>query len=438
MPRPPAPVLPAILALSLLAGGCERAPVGEEAVRAADAFAASQPLYLQPFPYTPVPDGIADLRPETCGACHAEIYEEWRVSTHARAWEDAQFQAELEKQHVTGLFGTKADARWMCVNCHIPLVNQQEERVVALRGGEVHRPVKVRNPQFMPDLVDSAIGCATCHVRGGVVYGPYGDTAAPHPVARDDGLLRPDVCLRCHQAEAEFPKLNLVCVFRTGAEWEGGPWDEEGRTCQTCHMPEVERPLVAGGPPRPTRRHWFGGSLIPKHPDYEAEIAPLRDVYPDGLELELVPPPSLPPGGRARVEVRGTNAHAGHLLPTGDPERFIEVEVRARDGAGGLLAEAKHRIGSRYEWYPEVKLLEDNRLKLREERRWALEFDVPEGGEVRVEVVASKHRLTEETMAYHHLDGRYVAGRRFYERTFVLPVGEAAPAPPLPPGARRP
>ena len=32
-----------------------------------------------------VPEGLLDLRAATCGECHPEIYDEWRVSTHALA-----------------------------------------------------------------------------------------------------------------------------------------------------------------------------------------------------------------------------------------------------------------------------------------------------------------------------------------------------------------
>jgi len=421
-----------VAVLSTLGGslaGCTRVPTGPEAEAAADAFMARQPVYLRPFPYTPVPAGLPDLRPETCGGCHREIYEEWRVSTHARAWEDPQFQAELDKQRGGGTGAGGADSSWMCVNCHIPLVNQHETRVVGLKGGALDRPVRVPNPRFQPDLVDSAIGCAACHVRGGVVYGPTGDTEAPHPVAKDPDLLTPAVCERCHEAEAFFPELDLACVFRTGTEFRAGPYDDEGKVCQTCHMPAALRPLVAGGAPRPTRRHWFGGSMLPKRPEYEAEIAPLRAFYPDGLTVELASPPArLAPGEPARVEWVVTNAEAGHSLPTGDPERYLEVTLRARGADGRPLAERTERIGARYQWYPDVKLLSDNRLAPRESRTYALGFVAPPSGAVVLEVAAARFRLSPEDLAFHRLDGLTVAGRFFLPRTWRVPVGVETPS----------
>jgi hypothetical protein len=228
----------------------------------ARAFYAAQETYLRPIPHSELPEGLPDLRAETCGGCHQAIYEEWQVSTHARAWlDDAQFQEELAKATKT----PGQDYSWTCVNCHTPLEDQLPRLVAELEGGQIDRPRYVENPHFDPELQLEAITCATCHVRDGVVLGPYGDTPAPHPVRKAPDLLASQVCTQCHQAQAHFPELSLACVFDTGQELARGPYAAEGATCQTCHMPEVHRPLTPGGPERATRRHWFGGSLIPKH-----------------------------------------------------------------------------------------------------------------------------------------------------------------------------
>lgn len=397
------------------------APTIAEAV----AFYARQPRYLQPVPYTPVPAGLPDLRAETCGLCHQEIYAEWRVSTHARAWtDDAQFQAELEKSR------TGRDVSWMCVNCHTPLVNQLPKLVAGLRNDRLDQPIYVDNPHFDAALQQDAITCATCHVRDGVVLGPYGDTKAPHPTRRDPDLLTSAVCTQCHQATAVFPELTLACVFDTGRELAEGPYGDEGYTCQHCHMPAVDRPLMTDGSPvRTTRRHWFGGSLIPKHPRFEAEVAPLRAVYPEGLTARWLHLPSaVVPGETVRLRFEGRNAAAGHMLPTGDPERYILLRASVVDADGATLAEREVRIGRVFEWHPTVRELSDNRLKPREARSWPLDFVVPANGELTLRFEASKWRISPENMAYHHLEGRYVASRRFIDETTVLPVRASPPA----------
>ncbi|MBH24363.1 MAG: hypothetical protein CMH57_07930 [Myxococcales bacterium] len=387
-------------------------------VERARAFYASLPEFQRPMPYTPVPEGLTDLRASTCGTCHKAIYEEWRVSTHARAWlGDAQFQEELAKSERSGV-------AWMCVNCHTPLENQLERLVIGLEDGRVEAPITIANPNFDPELQLDAITCATCHVRDGVILGPYGDTDAPHPVRHDPTLRQVETCTPCHQALARFDRIALACFFDTGQEWADSPYAEEGVTCQRCHMPEVTRPLtVLNTPPRSTRRHWFGGSLIPKHPDFAAELKPLQEVYPDGVEVSWAEPPtSLAPGAEVTLTAVATNANAGHKMPSGDPERFLIIEARVLDASGAVLAERKERIGSVFEWYPEVKKLSDNRLLPRESRRFPLRFTAPERGEVRLELKASKWRLSEENMRYHDLEGRAVPGRVYHDTAQTVPV----------------
>ena len=87
---------------------------------------------------TPPAQELPDLRAATCGACHGEIYQEWRVSTHAQAWTDRQLQAEMEK----------SGNRWLCANCHTPLLNQMESWAVGLEEDDVERPLYVDNPAF--------------------------------------------------------------------------------------------------------------------------------------------------------------------------------------------------------------------------------------------------------------------------------------------------
>jgi len=386
-------------------------------VQDARAFAATQPRYLRGVPGSALPTGLPDLRSATCGTCHQEIYAEWAISIHARAWlDDPQFLEELAKSKKQGV-------DWMCMNCHTPFEDQLPTLVAGYKDGDKSRPILVENPAFDPVMQKDAIGCATCHVRDGTVVGPFGDTNAPHPVTKGEELLTNAVCTQCHQAKAEFVELNLTCAFDTGKEFERGPYDEEGKTCQSCHMPEVERPLTAGFPPRTTRRHWFGGSLIPKQPAFEAELAPLRDVYPDGLTAGWQDLPStLAPGSTARLTARYTNEYAGHLLPTGDPERYILITAIVTGADGAELARVQHRVGAVYVWWPKTKKMSDNRMTPRESRTLDVEFVVPDSGPVSVQLTASKWRLNAENIAFHDLGDRAVAGRTFLDLTEALPV----------------
>jgi hypothetical protein len=408
-------------------------------------FYQTRPYYQQPMAPTAVPEGLPDLRAQTCGACHQEIYKEWKLSTHRRAWtDDAQYQAELSKSRGEHKPDIQDDVGWMCVNCHTPAFEQLPEVVIGLKDGNIGKPVYAKNPKFDKTLQDEAITCASCHVKDGVVYGPYGDTDAPHPTAKDPTLRTEAVCTQCHQAEAEWPQRSLGCYFTTGEEWAASTFAETNQTCQSCHMPKVERKLAKAfdRPKRTTRRHWFGGSLIPKHPDYAKDLAPLRKVYGTGVELELIaakqgsergpvgePDPEFNNGSTSCAEgesctklwVRVTNKNAGHKFPTGDPERHADVEVVARDSNGDVLARARDRIASRYKWWPEIEKLTDNRIDPGQHHDIVLE--VPTDDSFDVEIQGHKYRMYQEAFEHHELDGEYVRGRKFHESTWSVGDG---------------
>jgi cytochrome c554/c'-like protein len=389
-------------------------------VAEARAFYASQPEMLRPFPYTEVPQGLKSLSAQSCGACHREIYEEWRVSTHARAWmDDAQFQEELHKNDGV----PERDTRWICVNCHTPLENQLEFLVAGVEEGHLGKPRLIPNPNYDISLQQEAITCASCHVRQGVVLGPYGDSEAPHPVRKAPELLESAACTSCHEASAYLDDVRLGCAFTTGSEVAAGP--HRGRSCQSCHMPEVTRPVATGKSPRKTRRHWFGGSLIPKRPSDEEDLAPVRGHYPDGVSLTWGEvPQALAPGAAVELQFSASNDEAGHQVPTGDPERFLLLRAEARDAKGNLLGERELRIGSVYEWEP-LKLVSDNRLEPGEVRSFSLSFQAPSAGQVTLSLRASKFRLSPENLAYHDLEGRAVPGRVYFEESRQVQVEES-------------
>lgn len=400
----------------------------QELLQAARDFYKSRPYFERPHDYSEVPAGLPDLRSETCGQCHAAIYEEWRISTHARAWkDDPQFMEELHKSSGAGN-PDSPDVSWMCVNCHTPLINQLDRLVVDLQDGDIGRPIYIDNPYFDAPLQDDAIGCATCHVQDGIILGPRGDSdAAPHPVARGEHLLSEENCLRCHQAEAHFPDQNLACFFSTGNEFRSTEFAADGHTCQSCHMPEVTRPIAIqpGLPERQTRHHWFGGSLIPKQPAFEDEIAPLRPIFGSGATLEVIPDPERThcPDDQHCLPfaIQITNAYAGHNFPTGDPERHIDVIANLLDASGNVLSTNQLRIGAILEWWPEIKILSDNRLMPGE----SLYLPVPspdddtgslsDRSDLILEINAHKYRMHQEAFDFHDLEDRYVRGRLFHQ-----------------------
>ncbi len=343
-------------------------------------FFSTRPLYEQPWDAgTETVPGLPNLSAETCGTCHQELYKEWRQSVHSQAWIDRQYQGEIGK----------SDNRWLCLNCHTPLLVQQDFWPVGLTDNDVERPVLRPNPVYDSKLRDEGITCAACHVDGGVIVGPgLSDSIAPHPVRADPEMGSGALCRRCHDAQATYPGKNFICTFTTGLELDAGAWADEGATCTSCHMPKTQRPAAVGGPERTIAQHWWRGAGIPKvsgrYPPIEAN-PPALDVatsVADGV-----------------VTVAMTNARAGHMLPTGDPERWVSVELFFEDGQGGAVGKWAYRIGQEWTWDPPTKH-GDTRLKPRETRTQAV--PIPAGA-VRATLVATSHRISKENAEYHHL-----------------------------------
>lgn len=393
------------------------APTSPPTLDDARALHDALPRYLQRVPRSARPDGVADWTAESCGSCHTEIYAEWRISTHARAFgDDAQFQEEMKKHR------GERDAAWICLNCHTPIEQQQERLVGAFIDGDRGRPVYVANPDFDRRLQAEAVTCAACHVRDGVIVGPHDDVKAPHAVRQDSALLRSETCTQCHQAHAELSDVELACVLDSGTEHAAAA--PAGETCQTCHMPEVERRTAIGDVPvRRARRHWFGGSLIPKKAEFAADMERMRAAYPDGLVAEWVGLPArVAPGATVKATFAIENRNAGHTLPTGDPERFLVVTAEAKDASGAVLASRAETIGSMYQWQP-LQKLSDTRLARGERRTFDLEFVAPATGAVALRIEASKWRMNRKNFDYHRLEGRYVAGVPFLQLDRTLEVG---------------
>jgi nitrate reductase cytochrome c-type subunit len=302
------------------------------------------------------------------------LHEEWSVSVHAQAWIDPQFQAEIGK----------SGNRWLCLNCHTPLLTQMDTWAVGLHDDDIERPVLVDNPVFDEALRDEGITCAACHVRGDAIVGPGLGGDAPHAVVADPTMGTGALCLRCHQAEAAWPDKSFVCTFQTGDEWRAGPYEDEGTTCVTCHMPRAERPVAVGGPERSVGRHWWRGAGIPK---IEGRYPP-PEANDYGLGLQVAVEGD-------ELVVRYGNEHAGHRLPSGDPERWVQIDV-----AFDVGEPVSWRIQQVWAWETPPRKVSDDRLAPREWR--SKRIAVPEGATTAT-IEASNHRISEENAAYHHL-----------------------------------
>ena len=332
-------------------------------------------------PQTPLIDpatwGLTGITAADCGVCHTDIYAEWKLSTHAAAWVDPQFQAELHKDPEVG---------WLCLNCHTPIANQQAHIVQG--SGVIRNPSTIVNGSFDAAYRDEGVSCMGCHWRPNGIAAPHANTQAPHATVHDPDMTEDDTCLGCHQARVRLEDA-LVCHFNTGNEKMSAGVTA---SCSSCHMPTVDRPVVVGGPVRTGGRHTWAGSGIGKGP------GPTHAGL-DGLDIAVT---VLPVVGDDLIEVRTSlhNVRAGHRIPTGDPERSIVVDFRLLGADGTERAKYSERFGQTWQWSPVAMQLGDNRIEPGE-TRW-VQWRQPMSAEtVTIEVKVRHIRLSADNLRYH-------------------------------------
>lgn len=331
--------------------------------------------YARAIPHQPVPSGIDSLKAESCGACHREIYEEWKTSIHAKAYEDPFFQAYWKKDKNI----------WVCLNCHSPLENQQPQLIKAIPRGRVEKAVIEPNPHYDPEYQKESVTCAACHVRDGIILGPFEDSAAPHPTKFDPTFRTAQVCYRCHNVVSGPAQFYNVGPCGTYAEYEGKYFmQERGFICQSCHMPEVDRPVAEGGPIRRGRRHMWRGGHDP-------------DMIKRAVAIQVAADPASPkPGEEVTITLTLINAGAGHKIPTGDPDRHFTVEFQVEDRARRVVAQERHTMGRWIMWQPAIVELYDNRLLPLASREYRFRYRLPsQAGSLTLRARVQYHIMTD-------------------------------------------
>ena len=285
------------------------------------------------IPHQAIPTGTISLKARDCGTCHLEIYQEWQTSLHAKAFIDPFFTAYLKKD--------KGDPT--CSVCHTPLENQSPI-IISSESGRYDDLKMLPNPKFDPELQQEGVTCAACHVKDGIIFGPYRKQSlnAPHPVAYDEKFLKKSLCKQCHEVpEKDFSLLDEG-ICSTGMESDSGIWSARGYVCQDCHMPAVNRPLMAGFPAREGRKHLWPGAYS------TSQLQKVFSFKADRTEDNLI--------------ITITNSGAGHKAPTGDTDRFIVLDFFWIDEKGQKTALNSIEFKRQLVWQPVMFVLSDNRL----------------------------------------------------------------------------
>jgi hypothetical protein len=339
------------------------------------------------FGPSPAPAGLASVSAETCGACHADIYAEWRQTRMAQAWSDPVFRSDFGANHEL----------YACLYCHTPLSEQRPFVVTGLSSLTPVTGAGTPNPSFDPALREEGVTCVSCHLREGALEGPFDGVSAPHPVRANPTFAAADRCESCHQlGEPPLSDLARPIADTHGewAEWRGAT----GRTesCVDCHMPAVERPIATGGPVRSGRRHlWRGGW----------DSATVRSA----VDVQL----------RDDGTVELTN-RAGHRFPTADPARALGVTlIRSRGG---------REVGRETRWIErsvrQPRLVDEGDTTLAPGETRRLTFDVGDATEVRAIVVFDRLKGLPDTRSSAPEDPSLV----LFDETVALAT-RSAPSP---------
>lgn len=310
-----------------------------------------------------VPEGLNSISARECGTCHEEQYREWSTSMHAMAWTDPYYQIDY-------VFD---GAQQICLNCHIPLEDQQEHLVIGFRDKEMFKPILKPNPNFDTVLQSEGVTCAVCHVRNGAIAGPTGSSRSPHPVEADPSMssgIGP--CERCHVVSGErWDTFYRIPPCGTVAEvLESG----EKPDCVGCHMPEdVDKQG------RKRNLHVFRGGHHPPTVQEALSVEHTRTVVKE----------------KHIYRFTLTNVGAAHYLPTGTPDRHLTLELRLLDKQGALIREKIHTMKRYILWRPFILDLKDTRLPYGEPRHFT--FDASPEKE-------ATPATLEVTVRYHLLD----------------------------------
>jgi hypothetical protein len=333
-----------------------------------------------------------------CLACHnnltgpggedVSIGASWRGSMMANAARDPYVHASVRRETLDHPKHA-AQIEDECAACHLPAARKIAHEAGVLGRVFAHLP-DAGDENAIDDLARDGVTCTVCHQiapdRLGTRSSFNGNFAIAPPLAsgrrRAFGPLAPDagrrrimhsvtgfeqeqaphisqseLCATCHTliTEAVGPDGAVIGSLpeqMNYQEWRHSAFDEEGRSCQSCHMPRLPGPVrvasVLGDYRDGLSRHTFlGGNafMLRLMNRYRAELG--VEATPSELEASARATEAQLERDTASVAIEQASIAgetltldvlvrnlAGHKFPTGYPSRraWLHVTVRDRDG----------------------------------------------------------------------------------------------------------
>jgi len=314
----------------------------------------------------PVPPQGGELSAASCAGCHAAQFTDWSGTRHSMAMGPG----------VWAQMNDDPDSSGMCAACHAPLRDQWVD----------------------PYLSADGVGCSACHSRARQMFGPSPQPTtiaplvsrypAPHgPATTREFFESVDFCAGCHQfSEGKAPLVHGTFLQNTVEEWRGSRAAREGRTCQTCHMPD--------------RRHLFKGIHDP-------------DTVRAGVQWTF---DARRVGDRVESRMTLTNTETGHAFPTYVvPEVWMRIELVVDYGVRKVVAE---RLIARRVAFANGQWTQQSDTRLNQDETATLDYTgaLPPGAvAVLGSVVVRPDAFHVASLASHLRDTRSPASRRSYE-----------------------
>jgi len=305
-----------------------------------------------------------------CKKCHIRASEEYDESVIARAIVTPTFRAMLED------YAGKGKDKRYCLNCHAP-----QTVVFPDLADTMVKQILSGDPTF------EGVGCIQCHLIKSVEVNPTTKPGGPPPMKLEPGrtvfggykdyleskahdsqyldlFKKSDLCLACHSlAPPGVPEAEAV------GNWKNTKAAKEGKTCQTCHMPQGFDASANEEKKRDIAGHEFNG----KSP------ALRKQAFDLDYDTEVQ-------GAQTKLTVKVKNL-VPHNVPTSHPiwnQVYLQIVIRGRNltevyrdkrAYGRMFTDAK---GNKTLMdHDAVKLAEDTVLKADETRVETFTFPTP-------------------------------------------------------------